>query len=131
LVDELIRTVLPERERKDGGHDHDDVKIWERLCKEIGALLPIRNRLAHHPIQNKQLIQVALPGAEPISGAAADLLTFSWYESYISEAERLRGQHENIMPLSTVDLSAHRVEIEMIITKLDIFRSSVLSKYVE
>jgi hypothetical protein len=49
LTDELLRHVLPKRERPNGGHDHPDVMAWDALDKEITELLPTRNRLAHHP----------------------------------------------------------------------------------
>lgn len=130
LTDELVRTVLPIREKKRGGHDHEDVLAWKKVRNEITSLLPTRNRLAHHPVLEKQAIQVSVPYAVPISSAASDLLGgFSWYESYVSDAERLRGRHEDVKPLTAPDLSSHRVDVEMLITTLEIFRIHVLAKY--
>jgi hypothetical protein len=47
LTNELVLTVLPARER--------DVKIWDNIKKEIKSLSPIRNRLAHHPVEQRQI----------------------------------------------------------------------------
>ena len=126
LVDELIRTILPQRESRDGAHDHPDVVVWDKLRKEIGAEFPTRNHIAHHPVSERNLAK-ELNITHP--GAAQDLFDFSWYEIYVSEAERLRGRHENAKPLSVPDLANHRVTIEALTTKLEIFRSSVLAKY--
>ena len=112
-----------------GGHDHKDVITWDKLRKEIGDLFPIRNRLAHHPVTSKSILEVEIPDSPPLPGVAVDLFTRSWFESYVSDAERMRGQHDHIKPLLTPNLSIHRIEVEAIITKLEIFRSHVLSKY--
>jgi hypothetical protein len=138
LTDELIRTVLPERHEQQGGHDHEDVQTWNRVRKEIADILPIRNRLAHRPVSNRTVFHGVLPGATPLDpeavisgvGAVADLFRFSWFESYVSEAEKLRGRHEDIQPLTTPDLSTHRVDVARAITLLEMFRKHVLSKYV-
>lgn len=129
LVDELVRTVLPKRERKDGGHDHEDVKTWNKFRKQIGEILPVRNRLAHHPVFQKAI--GPLPPPIYSSAAATDLFTFSWFESYMSEPEQLRESDKELKPLMTGDLSSHRIETELVITNLEIFRRHVLSKYVQ
>jgi hypothetical protein len=121
LTDELIRTTLPKRERKDGGHDHPDLTNWDNIRKEIGDTLPIRNRLAHHPVANR-----TIDGA---TGAVAEL--FSWHEIYESDSEQLRGHREKPKPLLAPDLGNHRLAIEQLITKLELFRKHVLSKYAE
>jgi hypothetical protein len=130
LTDELVRTVLPRREKEDGGHDHADVKIWESLRKKIVDLLPIRNRLAHHPVTNKKIVPEPT-GDDAVSIAVSRLTTLSWYESYVSDAERLRGGHEKAKPLMAPDLSNHRIAVEMIINELEIFRTHVLSKHIQ
>ena len=128
LTNELVRTVLPARDPPSGGHDHPDTKKWDDLRSQIIGLLPVRNRMAHHPVTYKDL------GAMPMmfgSGHAGPVLPVigSWYESYVSEAEKLRGKHEDIKPLTAPDLSQHRVSVEIIIKQLDLFRARVLSKY--
>jgi hypothetical protein len=134
LTDELLRTVLPPRERESGGHDHQDVKYWNETRLTIIDMLSTRNRLAHHPVEQKKIVPVFIKpdgtqSTDAESEAVSSLMTFSWYESYVSEAEKLRGRHENLKPLTTPDLSSHRVEIESLKTRLEIFRVHVLPKY--
>jgi hypothetical protein len=50
LTDELVRTALPQRQKKNGGHDPAIVKEWAGIVSDCRALLPIRNHLAHWPI---------------------------------------------------------------------------------
>lgn len=124
LTDELLRTVLPKPERKSGGHDHADVQTWDRIRKDIGKILQTRNRIAHHPVADRKLFPTAP------EGAVGMLFDMSWFESVVSDAERLRGRHDDAKPLLAPHLSAHRLDVEMIITKLAIFREQVLSKHV-
>jgi hypothetical protein len=48
LVNELVLTILPGRDRK--GRDHPEVVGWTQLVKDIRTLLKIRNLLAHAPV---------------------------------------------------------------------------------
>ena len=50
LVSELMLTLLPKKERKDGGHDHAATRAWLDLVKEVKRLLPVRNTIAHRPV---------------------------------------------------------------------------------
>ena len=50
LTDELLLTILPAREKKDGGHDHRLVKEWTGIRKDIKNELAVRNKLAHWPL---------------------------------------------------------------------------------
>jgi hypothetical protein len=125
LTDELVRTVLPLRDPPDGGHDPPDTITWGNIRREIVGLLPVRNRLAHHPVTHKEL------GPAPTLQRWAMPIINSWYESYVSEAEKLRGKHENIKPLTAPDLSRHRADVEMVIQQLNLFRARVLSKYTQ
>jgi hypothetical protein len=120
LTDELVRTALPKRERKSGGHDHPDVKKWDQLRKDIGNLLPVRNRIAHHPITPKKID----------TGGLGMLDKMSWYEIYVSDAERLRGRHEDTKPLMTPDLSAHRLAVHGVTRRLELFLLETLSEHV-
>jgi hypothetical protein len=123
LTDELARTVLPRRDPPDGGHGHPDTIMWGDVRRPIVGLLPVRNRLAHHPVTHKEL-----GPALSLQGWAMPIIS-SWYESYVSEAEQLRGKHENIRPLTAPDLSRHRAEVEALIQHLNLFRARVLPKY--
>ena len=128
LTNELVRTVLPARDPPSGGHDHPDTKKWDDLRGQIIGLLPVRNRMAHHPVTYKDLGLPVLGLSTPGPGFALPVIG-SWYESYVSEAEKLRGKHEDIKPLTAPDLSQHRVSVEIVIKQLDLFRARVLSKY--
>jgi hypothetical protein len=123
LTNDLVRAVLPRPERKDGGHDHEDVRMWDKLRKEIGGLLPVRNRIAHHPVASRSI-------GTPPEDVTAALNELSWVELYVSESERLRGRDENTKPLLAPDLSAHRLATHEARVRLQRFISDVLSKHV-
>jgi hypothetical protein len=127
LTNELVRTVLPPHDPPAGGHGHPDTKKWDEIRSQITELLPVRNRMAHHPVTYKDL------GLMPVLGFSFDsalpTIRSSWYESYVSEAEKLRGKHEDLKPLTAPDLSQHRLSVEIVIKQLDLFRARVLSKY--
>jgi hypothetical protein len=55
LTDELVLSVLPEKERKSGGHDHPSVKAWQEAIKGFDTLLAVRRRIAHQPIAPRQI----------------------------------------------------------------------------
>src|SRR6266478_4491999 len=103
LADELVKSRLPTK--ASGDHDHDDVKQWDKLRKDIGSLLSTRNRLAHHPVIGKNIF-----GATADREAAGMLNQYaSWFTSEMSEAEKLRRRSENAKPLMVDDLSHHRM----------------------
>jgi hypothetical protein len=52
LTEELITSILPKRERPNGGHDHPLVIKWKKLIADVRAELPIRNALAHSPVSS-------------------------------------------------------------------------------
>jgi hypothetical protein len=131
LTNELVRTVLLPRDPPAGDHNHPDTKKWDEIHRQITKLLPVRNRMAHHPVTYKDLGRMpvlGLGGLAPAQGLALPMIG-SWYESYVSEAEKLRGRHKDIKPLIASDLSRHRASVESIIKQLDLFRARVLSKY--
>jgi hypothetical protein len=90
LTSELVLTVLPQRERKDGGHDHPDVFYWKDLVKDIRDLLPIRNLLAHAPIAHAH-------ETEFLDAEGKETMQTSWYEIMTSLEEQLTGKHELVI----------------------------------
>src|SRR5262249_47711624 len=121
LLDELVRARLPRKERRNGRHDHSDVKAWDNVRKDVMSLLKIRNRIAHHPV-----------GAEWGAGHSDGfglLGLKSWLEIYVSEHEGLRGKAVEMKPLKVDDLSIHCTEVQAITKRLDQFCSTVLSKH--
>jgi hypothetical protein len=123
LVDELVRTVLPKREKTSGAHDHSDLVLWDTLRKDIGALLGTRRRIAHHPVRAR-------------SGHSEDrpfwfLEESSWLEIYESETERLRTGHDTAKPLKQDDLVDHVRDVHAVGTRAANFCRSVLPKHAE
>jgi hypothetical protein len=58
LADELVRSLLPERERENGGHDHPLVKEWSGIVSDLRVIIPQRNLLAHSPVEACQVSHV-------------------------------------------------------------------------
>jgi hypothetical protein len=65
LTEELLLAILPQRERKNGGHDHRLVKEWIVIRKGIKSELEVRNKLAHWPLAMSVDMKVT---TEPPSG---------------------------------------------------------------
>jgi hypothetical protein len=107
LTDELVRTVLPKRTRKSGGHDHPDVIAWNDLKNDIKNELSTRSRIAHNPVSDRRFLP------PPKEGELRGLLhLYSWLEIYVSDAEKLRGRHDDIQPLRVDDLSSHCTTVQ-------------------
>jgi hypothetical protein len=51
LTDEIIRSIFPSTKNEPGKHPHRDVKRWTNIRNNIADLLPIRRRIAHHPVR--------------------------------------------------------------------------------
>jgi hypothetical protein len=82
LVDEIVRSVLPKRLRKSGGHDHPSVKAWIKAKGDYQMLLSVRRRIAHHPVGVRR-------GSIYLDVSFTDVPPPSWFEIYVSEHERL------------------------------------------
>ena len=61
LVDELLRAILPPRARKNGGHEHPHVVVWNKVCSAIRNALEERNLLAHAPVREVEAGQTMVP----------------------------------------------------------------------
>jgi hypothetical protein len=120
LIDELLRTMLPVT--KPGDQDHPDLAAWNALRKDTKALLPFRNRLAHHPVRAR-------------SGHEGERLWFlaptAWLEIYVSEAERLRTGSVDAKPLKTDDLTDHVHAVQKITRRFASFVRGVLPKHAQ
>lgn len=126
LVSELIRTALPKKAKKDGGHDHADTKTWAQLEKDIRALLATRSRLAHHPVGGHSFQH----GIEVGDGDFASIGTSALFQSYVSEYEQWRGRHTDTPPLHYSDLDAHFPALNDVARRLDRFFHLVLRAHV-
>jgi hypothetical protein len=83
LIDELVKLTLPKRERRSGGKDHADVRLWNKIEADFGKLKEQRNQIAHHPVTVQQRHFAA---GDPVGKPLVE----SWFELYVSEVERLR-----------------------------------------
>ncbi len=132
LTDEIVKSVLPEPERKSGGHDHPSVIAWKKAIDGYQDLLSTRRRIAHHPVAVKiEYPQGALlnrypPGKMPIGGAVPAIR--SAYEIYMSENEKLRGRSADLPALRIKDLEDHQAAVGALANRLLGFLIDVLSK---
>jgi hypothetical protein len=113
LTDELFSSIAPKPERKNGGHPHPDVKIWGTVRKHIEDLLGTRRRIAHHPVSSIYQIgtaKIKAKDGEIIKWRDAPLE--SWWQNYVSEAERTRGRDEKTKPLKIADLKSHYANVQ-------------------
>ena len=121
LVDELVKSILPKRSRKSGGHDHPDVKLWKGISSDIRKLLSTRRRIAHHPV--KAITNFLLLFTYPEKYGGANL------QIQASEYERLRQKDADISPLAISDLMMHAIATDEIGQKLERFYD-VLTEHV-
>lgn len=120
LVDELLQTILPQRTRKNGGHDHPHVVAWGKVYHAIDKLLGERNSLAHAPVREVEAVQTMVPltGDDPFKTLA------SWLEIVLSEGERLRSVPKG-KPLRTKDLHSHLAAVELLAIRISVFHGTI------
>jgi hypothetical protein len=127
LTDEIVKSILPKPERKDGGHDHEDVQIWKDTIKDADSLLATRRRIAHHPVSLRMR-----PGSEKIGTLNTQMFNAiatppeSWFEIYMSEHERQRGRSVHLPPLQVEDLADHLFGVTVLCDNLRAFFHNVL-----
>ena len=119
LVGELVATFFPRPPKKDGGHKHKSVKLWEGLEKDLRERLQTRNQLAHSP---------ATPVAQFHKGPEVSIPIEVHYESYVSGPERLRGRSHNKAALRILDLRTHRRDVGYLHMRLRDFRHGEMLK---
>lgn len=124
LTDELIKSLLPQRDKIDGGHDHPSVKEWNNIISEIRSLLPQRNMIAHSPIQPVQINIMKFD--PPYSRRFRKVREEYMVESYRSKAEIYRGKAKQIT-LSPKDLLNHHTSVKTFVKKLYLFRATISS----
>jgi hypothetical protein len=114
LTTEIVRTtLLPSWERP--GNTDPRIKAWKDICKEFHKLLPIRRRIAHHPVRTD-------PFRYYISEPDGELAI------QVGEHERLRDSQANLPPLRLRQLTLHRLGVEGLRQKLGTFYEEVLIK---
>jgi hypothetical protein len=134
LVDELVTSGLPERSRKNGGHDHPDLRTWIALKDEITELTRTRSRIAHHPV-NHDVTFMHRETGEPITKERPvpieEVYVERSYSISISRYERLRGKEKDrpLKPLTADDLSVHCMALQRLAAKIKIFRAAKLARH--
>jgi hypothetical protein len=115
LADELLGANLPERQPKNGGHDHPDLIQWIAIRKNLEGLLTTRRRIAHHPMR-----------------AELDYETTDGYLVHIetSFAEELRGKGAKLSPLKQEDLVEHVMKLQDALGALARFHDATLPKHI-
>lgn len=118
LTDEIVLSVLPQPERKNGGHSHKDVVAWEKAKKGFKDLLSVRRKIAHHPVVG-------------VSYDPSDIVTSSdeeyWLEISPSQHERLRQKIDH-KGLKIQDLKDHYKGVHDLANRLKSFLDDVLKK---
>ena len=123
LTDELVRLILPKT--LPGKQPHQDLETWTAAVAAVRALLPIRNRLAHHPVQGEMLYVYFDDDPEQQEQL------FTEFRSTISDAELLRGRHtESDRHLINDDLQLHLEKTSALRMRLRAFWSDVLLGHV-
>jgi hypothetical protein len=139
LVDELIKTVLPKPERKDGAHHHQDVITWTNLRKKIEPEFATRRRIAHHPAGYRKVIAEIRPSDEPPGELAAGVVhmkvahevgEFYRPEIYMSENEILRGKGVIDDPLFIGAVQSYSERINSLADELQHFLRDVFLKHI-
>lgn len=125
LTDELVRSILPKKTRKSGGHDHPDVKAWDKTKLGFGELLAVRRRIAHLPVEMRQVA----PPFNNTMFAGAGMLAEPWFEINFSKHERMRNGTKETKPLKLADLTRHLVTTTVLRDQLSLFFQTVLAKH--
>jgi hypothetical protein len=119
ITEELVQSVLPEPERKSGGHDPPELKAWKQAVGDFRQLLAARRRIAHHPIAIRY--QPFMAGISRAGEAPP-----SWFEIYVSQHEQLRTG--DLPALKIEDLRKHQIAVIRLRDRLHRFFHDVLTK---
>ncbi len=137
LTDELVLSVLPRKQRRSGGHDHADVKVWKKAIDGYGRLLGVRRRIAHHPIDLKSdysgMGAILGMGGQGymMPGGGMTRAVETWFEVYVNQHERLRANMADVAPLLIVDLHQHVADVWALTNRLSEFFDTALARHVK
>lgn len=115
-TDEIVRSVLPKKERASGGHDHPDVVAWKNPREGFEDLLSERRRIAHH--------QVGVAVYFDESGNSHKTA----FEIFMSYQERLRGRGSPDESLGIEDLRLHLANVRGLQSRLSDFCERVMKR---
>jgi hypothetical protein len=134
MTDELICSILPKPEKKDGGHDHLDMQQWSKLKKEIIKLLAERRGIAHFPAKFASAFLFKktrdfVPAGQAVSPDDAGFETGYWLS--VGQAEALRGRHDKTKPKTTKDVADHVIKLREITEQIKAFHKAILSVHLK
>jgi hypothetical protein len=120
LVDEIVKSILPNKLKRNGTHEHSDVKKWNRVFSDCKDILGIRRRIAHQPVRAQYEMN---PDGRQIpwfldQEAGVPQIAQASFEIYVSQNEQARGKDDGPSPLTISDLQCHlkiteKVHLEM------------------
>jgi len=118
LTDDLLKTVFPQTSDKPGSKPHPGYTVWTQIQKELRKETPLRNSLAHHPVElvvdayeHKVTGEIMFVGTRP-----ATMLS-------LAEAKRKGSRY----PLTIEDIRAHYARVATFAPRLLDFRSGPLA----
>jgi hypothetical protein len=123
LTSDLVETVLPQKERKDGGHDHPNVVKWDKLVNDTRNLLKERNQLAHASVGAVISSRIQLGASSETGGRL--ISQNSWLQVFTNQNEQLRGKAKP--PIRDSDLPQHYAAVQDLANRFSEFHA-LLSK---
>jgi hypothetical protein len=118
LTDDLLKTVFPQTTEKPGSKPHPGYAVWTSIQADLRDETPIRNSLAHHPVdlvidvyEHRTTGEISFAGTRP-----ATIMS-------LSETLRKGGRH----PLTIEDIKAHTARVAAFAPRLLDFRSGPLA----
>jgi hypothetical protein len=119
LVNDLLETRLPVRVQN-GGTEHPDTREWRGITETMQALLPVRNQIAHRPMEP----HIDWDEGEDGSPGKTEL----WFEITTSEHERARyGGPKG--SLNVTDLQNHIRDVWLLKERMADFYINKLPTY--
>jgi hypothetical protein len=118
LTDDLLKTVFPQTSEKPGSKPHPGYVVWMNIQADLRDETPIRNSLAHHPVdlvidvwEHKTTGELSFSGTRPAT--------------MMSLSETLRKGSRQ--PLTIEDIEAHIARVSAFAPRLLEFRSGPLA----
>jgi hypothetical protein len=116
LTDDLLKTIFPQPSEKPGSKAHPGYATWADIQKELREEVPIRNRLAHHPVR------FVIDDCDHEDRGVFSGLRPATVMSRFEALRKVEGS-----PLSVKDIMAHTARVEAFAPRLLAFRSGPLA----
>jgi hypothetical protein len=132
LTDELVTATIQPLPKKPGSHTNPDLVAWKAAIEGYQALLAVRRRIAHQPIQLGSLsatdqneLNAAIAKFSTTGEWSAPLPTFEIFARH----ERRRTKEQGKPPLKVDDLKQHVQDVAALTLRLRVFLHSTFLKY--